>query len=149
MDLRYKAKEILPLAQQAILDNHGWLQRWSPNPICPPCQFGDIMEQVPSGCYNEDDVFECRLYYINQAWFQLSQHCRTHDSMCPTNRAVDVDLSGLPCTDNSRAKMGRQFLEGPTGQVYAVHAKKHSLLKTKLIILENVEDKDLAGLFRA
>ncbi|CAE7812675.1 unnamed protein product [Symbiodinium sp. CCMP2456] len=56
---------------------------------------------------------------------------------------VDYDFSGLPCTDNSRVKRGRQFSEGPTGPVFIVWALRLRVYGVLLAVLENVPDMDL------
>lgn len=51
----------------------------------------------------------------------------------------DFDLSGLPCTDQSN--IGQQkFENGKTMKVFVCHAKLNIEKRTKLILIENVQD---------
>lgn len=46
-------------------------------------------------------------------------------------------MSGLPCVDNSRSKAGREFLEGPTGPLFAIWALRLKRYYIPLAVLEN------------
>ena len=52
-------------------------------------------------------------------------------------------MSGLPCVDNSKAKQGREFEEGPTGPLFAVWALRMKRYRVKLGVLENTPDARL------
>ena len=92
------------------------------------------------GSFDASDTFAQKTVKINTAHLQKIQHCFTHNDTCELfseDKDSDVDFSGLPCPDNSRANHNRQFEEGKTGPVYIVWAKKHKAKKTPLLILEN------------
>ena len=104
-----------------------------------PHVFGDIMEQLPHGSVT-DGTFHSKLRSVNNSHFQGLQFCFTHGHSCCTLEHVDLDISGLPCQDNSKANKKRKFEEGKFVPAYMVWAKKHKLLGTPLIILENTPD---------
>lgn len=67
---------------------------------------------------------------------QCNRFCEIFDGVAP-----DLDLSGLPCVDQSPA--GRQlFEEGKTKQVFVCHAKLNIEKGTRLILIENVPDSN-------
>ena len=80
---------------------------------------------------------------IEAAKLKLKQHCFTHNRKCaicgPEAREVDMDVSGLPCPDFSKAGKGRGK-EGPTAPVFGCHAKYHAACQTPMLLVENVED---------
>ena len=78
------------------------------------------MDLVPKGCYNEGDNFEKKKYDIFSSPLLLKPLCSTHGCNCPGLASVDMDVSGLPCVDNSRSKTGRLFQEGPSGPLFVV-----------------------------
>ena len=123
--------------RQAIFDNHDWMQAWTDRASTPPHVFGNICEQVPSGSYDENAKFATRKRQVDSAFLQRSQFCFTHNQMCPNLMPVDVDMSGLPCQDMSKANHNRKFFEGNHGDAYLVWSKKHRRLRTPLLILEN------------
>ena len=53
---------------------------------------------------------------------------------------VDYDFSGLPCTDSSRMKHNREFVQGPTGPVFLVWALRLRVYGVLLAVLENVPE---------
>ena len=69
----------------------------------------------------------------------LEQFCETHQTRCAIPH-VDFDMSGLPCTDNSRQKPGRLFEEGPTGPLFAIWAVRLRRYQIPLAILENTPE---------
>ncbi len=107
-----------------------------------PCLRKDILETLPPNTFNPSDCFMKKIYDINRADNMCYQKCLSHDNLCPLFgecSETDLDTSGLPCTDQSTA--GRQlFEEGPTGPVFAAHAKYHVEKRTKIVITENVID---------
>ena len=120
------------------MDHHEWCNSCTGSSLAVPCIFGDILEQVepplPTGI-----GFEGKLQFSrDKCQLQQTQWCYAHGTFCPINRRVDVDFSGLPCPDNSRANRNRMYEEGPSNGVYCVWAKKHRSLQTPLLILENV-----------
>ncbi|CAJ1446413.1 unnamed protein product [Effrenium voratum] len=55
-------------------------------------------------------------------------------------RQIDVDFSGLPCEDNSKANHKRKFFEGRFNGCYLSWSKYHKTMGTPLLILENTPD---------
>ena len=100
----------------------------------PPHFFEDMLAMIPSGSFKETDSFDAKHKDICQCWLQGSQMCRQHEDVCPIPEA-DFAVSGLPCTDMSRAGKHR-LREGPTSPVYMVHGKLHCEQKTPLLLLE-------------
>ena len=87
-----------------------------------------------SGCFTE------KLTEVSRCFLQQVQYCHKHGRMCPTTSQVDLDVSGLPCQDNSRCNRKRKLEEGRYVPVYMVWAKKHKQMRTALLILENTPD---------
>ena len=112
------------------------------NPMPLPCIFSDVEGCIPAGTYQADMSFAWKLYFVSSSPFQRYQMCRTHNCMCSQFPAVsaDLDVSGLPCPDFSRAG-ARHYEQGITNTVFMCHAKRHIELQTPLIIIENVEDR--------
>ena len=135
-----RLEELAATCRQCIVDNHYWVNQWAWRPTTVPHIFGDIVEQVPRGSFDKSLPFADRRQQILDAPLATSQYCYAHGSRCSILQQSDVDMSGLPCQDNSRANFKRRFFEGPNGTCYAVWGKKHSELKTPLIILENTPD---------
>ncbi|CAL1164716.1 unnamed protein product, partial [Cladocopium goreaui] len=100
-----------------------------------------MLQTIPTGYFREEDDFNTRRKCIDNAPLNTSQFCTTHGGYCPLLREVDVDMSGLPCEDNSRANFKRKFLQGGKfGSCYLVWAKQHRHMRTPLLILENTPD---------
>ena len=76
-----------------------------------------------------------RLSKCAMQWFQP---CSVHGSLCSAETQVQIDVSGLPCPDNSRCNIKRQFEEGSSGAVYIAWSRVHIAKRTPLLILENV-----------
>ena len=95
-----------------------------------------MMQQLPLGTLDDADDFAMVVEKVENSWFQLSDICRSH-GLCRTCSPVDLDLSGLPCQDNSPANQHRQFFEGPRAKTYVLYARKHRLLRTPVVIIEN------------
>ncbi|CAE7256581.1 unnamed protein product [Symbiodinium microadriaticum] len=83
---------------------------------------------------NRDAVM--RSPFVEKLW------CVTRQRYCPLPE-VDFDMSGLPCTDNSRAKAGRCFEEGPTGPLFVIWAARLRRRQIPFAILENTPDMHL------
>ena len=84
----------------------------------------------------EQACFSERKQAIFRSNMVAAQSCQTHGDLCEVP-FVDLDVSGLPCTDHSRMNGKRKFLEGPTSPLIAVWAlrlKRHSI---PVAILEN------------
>jgi hypothetical protein len=124
-----------------IIDNHRWCNIATGRKLPLPHVFGDVQEQVPQGSFDPESCFMEKYFKLRDCWFQESQYCYTHAKLCPVSgpgTEVDVDVSGMPCTDNSTANNKREFEEGKTGPIYAIWARKHIVNRTVLVILENV-----------
>ena len=105
-----------------------------------PCIFSDILQQVPANVDVASGDFASKKQRINQCCLAPNQQCMTHNKACSLNVPVDIDMSGLPCPDNSRANNKRKFEEGASGPIYITWAKHHRSNRTPLLILENVPE---------
>ncbi|CAE8611240.1 unnamed protein product [Polarella glacialis] len=124
-----------------MADSHDWCNRVTGETLAShptPHVFGDLLEQVPGGSYNPADSFHEKARAISLAWLNQSQECKVHDGFCWI-QPVDLDIFGLPCTDNSRSGL-KKYEEGPTGPIFAVYAKRHIADKTPLLIIENTRE---------
>ena len=65
------------------------------------------------------------------------QWCASHGQLCCSVPRVDIDISGLPCTDNSQSNIRRKFEEGPTGPLFAIWARRLLTSQIPLAVLEN------------
>ena len=87
--------------------------------------------------------FRALVRSVNNAPLRVRHHCYTHNQKCclfgDKADVADLDISGLPCPDMSRAGL-QQFQDGKTSIVFAAHAKMHAQKGTKLLIIENVRD---------
>jgi hypothetical protein len=127
-----------------MAESHDWCNRVTGETLAShpmPHVFGDLLEQVPGGSYNPADRFHEKARAISLAWLNQSQECKVHDGFCWI-QPVDLDISGLPCTDNSRSGL-KKYEEGPTGPIFAVYAKRHIANKTPLLIIENTRVSQL------
>ena len=135
------SQEIDAACRQLIIDHHAWMNSFSDSGTLP-CIFGDILKLIPESAQLTTGSFSEKRQRVEGVHLKGEQFCHAHNKYCnalqPTE--ADVDLSGLPCPDNSRANRKRKFQEGPTGPVYIAWAKRHKQLQTKLIIIENVRD---------
>lgn len=137
------AQELDAGCRQLIVDHHRWINAATGFELPPPCIHGNILEQVRSDCYDPNASFSEKLAQINASRLQKRRFCFTHNRFCALlteDKLVDIDVSGLPCPDNSRANWKRLYQEGPSGPIYIVWAKKHKLARTPLLILENVPE---------
>ncbi|CAE8646942.1 unnamed protein product [Polarella glacialis] len=124
-----------------MAESHDWCNRVTGETLAShpmPRVFGDLLEQVPGGSYNPADRFHEKARAISLAWLNQSQECKVHDGFCWI-QPVDLDISGLPCTDNSRSGL-KKYEEGPAGPIFAVYAKRHIANKTPLLIIENTRE---------
>lgn len=126
-----------------IIDNHKWMNTFSPVQTPLPCMFGDILSQFPADTDLTSGDFATKKRRLQQKHLSASQYCFTHNQECSIHQAVDIDASGLPCPDNSRANHKRKYEEGSSGVVYITWAKKHRQNQTPLLILENVPESRL------
>ena len=86
---------------------------------------------------------KCRSYFLPIPNSKL-RFCHEHKRFCAIHGKdglrPDLDVSGLPCPDMSKA--GKQlFEEGVTSAVFCCHAKLNVELGTPLLIIENVQDR--------
>ena len=88
--------------------------------------------------------FEQRRQQVDAAPIQGSQHCHAHGRMCSL-QPVDIDISGLPCEDNSKINVKRQFQHGRFGNCYLAWTRYHREAGTPLLILENTPEPRLAA----
>lgn len=138
-----RVEEINAGCRQLILDHLQWC--YSVTGTCHrPCIFGDLVECVPPGSFCDEDPFYKKLYDFNRADLMKSQHCFFCTQQCPLfgpSAESDMEVAGLPCTDQSAAG-NRLYQEGPTAKVFLAHAKRHIEKETPLLILENVQERD-------
>ena len=132
-------QEIDKHCRQSIVDNHRWVNSWASKLWTTPHIHGDLVEQV-----QHDQVlnwgkgsFAETVEAVRGMPLKSHQYCFSHGEECFSARASDIEFSGLPCEENSRANFKRQYMEGRYRTVYAAWSQRHAVLKTPLIILEN------------
>lgn len=115
-----------------------WVGSFKPTPHV----FGDMMEQ---SCATVDPSwsFKEKARAVNTSAMNTSQFCFTHGGHCPILKPADVNLSGLPCPDFSKANKNRKFLDGKHSQVFCVWCRHHREVQTPLAILENTPEFQL------
>ncbi|CAJ1422350.1 unnamed protein product [Effrenium voratum] len=114
--------ELSPSCHQLIFDNHRWCLRESGQQHPTPCLFQNILDLNVPGCYKTAHSYRGKKGAIVGSWLQQAADCLAHACECPLPQGVDLGVSGLPCTDMSRAgKRKKRF--GPTAPVYMTHAK--------------------------
>jgi hypothetical protein len=100
------------------------------------CVFGDILV----GLRGIENITDDMSYLEKHAAFRRSflapsAWCYKHQKYCFVRGGL-ADFTGLPCTDWSSS--GNQLgLEGRTMKVWIAHFRKHSLLRTPILLLEN------------
>jgi hypothetical protein len=130
------AKEKNQNIHQIILDCERWcLQAGAASSIADSCLFSDVCDWIPSVTADTDNFFE-KAEKVKNCSLHPGAFCFKHGKVCQF-RVVGIDISGLPCVDMSRANHNRKFFEGKTNIIYLVWAKKHIMMGTKLLILEN------------
>ena len=138
----FVSKEIDPACQQLIIDHHRWIGSFTRDVSCRalPCILSDILSQVGTrtGRVGENENFVSKRRRLSQGEMQWFQPCSVHGVLCSTQTQVQIEVSGLPCPDNSRANVKRQFEEGRSGAVYIAWSRVHIAKRTPLLILENV-----------
>ena len=99
-----------------------------------PHIFADI-EGLNPQCYDPGTNYEDKKRAIMSSWMQEFSPCmRCYDGLCRIPQA-DFGVSGLPCTDMSRAGL-RRMRHGPTNGVYMTHAKYNKRCRTPLFVVE-------------
>ena len=132
------AQEIDAGCRNIISDHHAWCNASSGRRMSQPCVFGDVLHQLAYVPTFKGKRFAEKMAMVDKEAMGRTQYCYTHAQQCPIMRSVDIDMSGLPCPDNSRANLKRKYEEGDTSSVYAVWAKKHRILQTPVLVIENV-----------
>lgn len=102
--------------------------------------FDDLLNLVQPSIDLKTGTFEEKRRRVGDTSLVRYHFCRTHNGLCDSFVEADLELSGLPCPDNSKANRKRMFQEGPTGPVYIAWAERHKRLKTPLLIIENVRE---------
>ena len=108
-------KENNAACQQLIIDHHRWMGTFAGDSPAP-CIFHDVLDQVPKCCDLTQGSFSEKKRKISKVTLNSSQHCLTHNAECNLEAEVDIDFSGLPCPDYSKANKKRKFEEGPSGK---------------------------------
>ncbi len=135
-------KELDADSRQTIKDNHRWVNEVTGNDYPCPHIFKNMLDLLPPGAFNECDGFVQKRVDVFRAPFILVQACDSCRQQCMVPMDdIDLDCSGLPCTDNSRAKKNILFYEGPTGVLFILWALRiRRSPKLKMSILENTPD---------
>ena len=124
---------------QSIRDHHDWCNRVNGSAHPLPCMYTNVLFMLRPGSYDPAANFIANKFSIYRSILQQSQFCSTHHRHCMYPHA-DYDFSGLPCTDNSKAKHHRQFYEGPTGPVFITWAIRLKRYGVKIGVLENTPE---------
>ena len=140
-----RAQEIDGHCRQLILDHTQWCDATVQMPRPSPCVFGDVSQIFPPGSLPDPPTgdFPALVQAANKAPLLCNQFCYAHNRRCrlfgPDSKSTDMDISGLPCPDMSKAGL-QKFENGPTSIVFVAHAKMHIQKGTKLLIIENVPE---------
>ncbi|CAE7311369.1 unnamed protein product [Symbiodinium microadriaticum] len=129
--------ELNSACHQQLLDTDLWCQNTASSLGPCSCLFGDVLSWNVGTQYTS----LCRLSYpakkrkIYDADTLPTMHCWAHNQQCVVPLRVHLGVSGLPCTDMSRAgKMLKSA--GPTASVYLTHAKYCQNARVPLPVLE-------------
>ena len=81
--------------------------------------FGDMLDWIPYDNRQtiKNDTFAEKKRKLSGVHLREQAHCHTHGGKCQIYQNVDLDFSGLPCPDFSKANRKRKFQEGPSGPV--------------------------------
>ncbi|CAE7241358.1 unnamed protein product [Symbiodinium necroappetens] len=132
--------------QQLIIDNHKWMHSSLPSMGLLPCIFGNILDQLVGGGHGHTGDFVQKSESVEVQGLTSKQQCSTHGRECSLQEPVQIDVSGLPCPDNSRANRKRKYEEGPSGLVYITWAQRHKMNQTPLLLIENVPDINMKAM---
>ncbi|CAE8655044.1 unnamed protein product, partial [Polarella glacialis] len=132
--------ELSKKCHQVIADNFRWADDLNNARHDFPCLHEDVLDLVAPGTWRDQDSFQQKKTSIYSSLLIMRPPCNTHGVLCPGLGSVDLDTSGLPCTDNSRIKAGRQHEEGPTGPLFIIWALRLKRLSIRMAILENTPD---------
>jgi len=136
-------EEIDRHCRQVIHDNHRWISQWSAKTWTVPHVHGALLEQLSDEDRTKlkhQSCFKEKVKLVQSITLKDHQYCFSHGDYCKTTRGDDLEFSGLPCEENSQANHNRRFMEGRFGDPYCTWAKRHEILETPLIILENTPD---------
>ena len=97
------------------------------------------MNVLPEYVVLEQMTYSQSKQQIQASRLRTSAHCVVHSCLRSLPAEIDVAVSGLPCTDMSRAGK-RLKRHGPTAPVYMTHAKYCNESGVKLVILECTPD---------
>lgn len=92
------------------MDNHRWVQEWTDHKYLQPHVFDDVKAQIPPGTLDESASFQKRKAQCEKCNFRKTAFCHVHNKECSLEDPADLNVSGLPCQDNSRANLNRLFL---------------------------------------
>jgi hypothetical protein len=115
-----------------------------------PHVHGNLLQSVNDGDLPSEGDFKSRFDKISKLPLSKTMHCFTHGTECRVDtpdHAGEVNFSGLPCEENSRCNAQRQFLNGRFANLYGCWARRHKVLRTPLLILENTPDPQYALVF--
>jgi hypothetical protein len=146
----HPSKEIDGHCQQAIVDQHRWLKTFAGHCWVMPHVHGNLLQSVNDGDLPSEGDFKSRFDKISKLPLSKTMHCFTHGTECRVDtpdHAGEVNFSGLPCEENSRCNAQRQFLNGRFANLYGCWARRHKVLRTPLLILENTPDPQYALVF--
>ena len=136
----FATEEMDHSCQQLIIDNHKWMHSSLPSMGLLPCIFGNILDQLVGGGHGHTGDFVQKSESVEVQGLTSKQQCSTHGRECSLQEPVQIDVSGLPCPDNSRANRKRKYEEGPSGLVYITWAQRHKMNQTPLLLIENVPE---------
>ncbi|CAE7564126.1 unnamed protein product, partial [Symbiodinium necroappetens] len=134
-------QEVKELCHQPIMDHVSWGNHVSRSQHPSPCMFRDVTDLVPllKSPRLSTASFVQKKHEAFSSVMQTELPCCTHRETCAIP-PVDIDVSGLPCTDQSRMKRGREFFEGSTSPVFIAWAIRLKRQGIKLAVLENTPD---------
>jgi hypothetical protein len=98
------------------------------------CVFGDILDGFEVRLSDDMSYME-QVQAMQDAHLLGLQWCFKHQRFCRL-RSGQIDATGLPCTDFSASGRG-DGIHGKTMKVWLAHLRKHTILDTPLLVLEN------------
>ena len=105
--------------------------------------FQDVMAYIRSSSWRVDRAksFESLVKYMEGCKESTTAWCDKHKDLCAVSCHGDVDVSGSPCVDWSRAGK-RLGLHGPTLRFAVSWGLHHRHSGTRVVIHENVQQFD-------
>ena len=128
------------------MDQHRWVNSWAQHTWITPHVHGDLCQSINSGILPQEGDFKHRNSQISELPLSRTQYCFTHGEHCridAAEHAGEINFSGLPCEENSKANVNRKFLNGRFANLYSCWGRRHKVLRTPLLILENTVDPKL------